>query len=86
MGYGVPFVTRINSITGGERMNIIDKKNGILYETKSDLTSIIEDSYKNPAFYIKMGKMAKEYYLSNATPNHMAQGFFNAINYAINKH
>ena len=29
-----------------------------------------------------MGRNAKEYYMSNATPKHMVNGFIEAINYS----
>lgn len=83
MGYGVPYVTRENAITGGERLNIIDKENGLLYNTQEELISIIEDAHKNPENYITMGIKAQKYYLSNSTPKHMAQGFIDAIKYVL---
>lgn len=83
MGYGVPYVTRENAITGGERLNIIDKENGLLYKTKEELVSIIEDVYKNPGIYITMGKNAQKYYMTNTTTKHMAQGVIDAINFAL---
>ena len=83
MGHGVPFVTRTDAITGGERMNIIDKKNGQFYNNQKELTSIIEETCINPGKYIEMGKKAQEYYRSNATIKHMAQGFIDAIQYTL---
>jgi glycosyltransferase involved in cell wall biosynthesis len=83
MGYGVPYVTRANAITGGERFNIIDKKNGLFYKTRRELVNIIEDAYKNPESYIIMGMNAQRYYTSNATTKHMAQGFIDAIKYVL---
>lgn len=83
MGYGVPYVTRINAITGGERLNIIDKENGLLYNTQEELVSIIEDAYKNPETYLTMGNNAQKYYMSNTTIKHMAQGFIDAISYVL---
>lgn len=83
MGYGVPFVTRQNAITGGERLNIIDRYNGILYNSLDDLVNIISDAYINKNEYIKMGENAKEYYNSCATPYHMADGFIDAINFSL---
>lgn len=84
MGNGVPFVTRSNAITGGERLNIIDGENGLLYKTTEELVSIIIDAYNNPDKFLLMGVNAKNYYLTTATPKHMAQGFIEAINYVLN--
>lgn len=83
MGYGVPYVTRTDATTGGERLNIIDQENGLLYKTQDELVSIIEDAFKNPYKYLIMGKKAQEYYLTKATPQHMAQGVLDAINYVL---
>mgnify|MGYP006118466939 FL=1 len=82
MGYGVPFVTRENSITGGERLNIANNVNGVLYNSPEELVDIISNSFLNKQEYIEMGRNAKEYYMSNATPKHMVNGFIEAINYS----
>ena len=34
--------------------------------------------------YIEMGRMAQKYYNENRTPMHMAEGLWNAIQYALN--
>lgn len=86
MGYGVPYVTRTDAITGGERLNIINQENGLLYKTQGELVSIIEDAFMEPSKYLIMGRNAKEYYLSKATPQHMAQGVLDAIKYVLDKH
>jgi glycosyltransferase involved in cell wall biosynthesis len=83
MGYGVPFVSRVDSITGGERLNIINKENGLLYNTKEELVSIIVDAYKEPEIFATMGINARKYYMSNATPEHMARGVLDAIDFVI---
>lgn len=84
MGYGVPFVTRKDAITGGEIYHITPGVNGIMYEKDEELTSIIEDACKNPQKYIEMGITAKNYYDNHATIRHMAQGAMNAFDYALN--
>lgn len=43
MGYGVPFVTRKDSITGGEIYHITPGVNGIMYVKDEELTSVISD-------------------------------------------
>ena len=83
MGYGVPYVTKKDAITGGERFNIIDMENGLLYNTHEELVYIIQDAYKNPQKYITMGINARKYYNSNATIKHMAHGFIDAIHYVL---
>lgn len=83
MGYGVPFVTRKNAITGGEIYHITPGVNGIMYDNDEDLASIIEDACKNPDKYIQMGLAAKEYYDNHATIKHMAKGAMDAYNCAL---
>ena len=85
MGYGVPFVTYEKSITGGERYHISHGVNGLLYEKDADLVDIIVDVSTNSDKYIEMGAQAKSYYENNATPQHMAQGAIDAINYVLNR-
>lgn len=86
MGYGVPYVTHSNAITGGERVNIINNENGVLYNTKEELVSILIDAFKNQQKYLDMGIKAQKYYFDYCTPEMMAKGALNAINYALNKH
>ena len=83
MGYGVPFVTRKDAITGGEIYHITPGVNGIMYDMDEELTSIIEDTCKNPQKYIEMGIAAKDYYDNHATIKHMAQGAMDAFEYAL---
>ena len=84
MGYGVPFVTRKDAITGGEIYHITPGETGIMYEKDEELTDIIEDACKNPDKYIRMGIAAKDYYDNNATIKHMAQGAMRAFECAMN--
>ncbi len=80
-GYGVPFVTHKDAITGGERLNIINDENGILLESFEEISKIICDCAKNTDHYIEMGKNAKKFYDECRTVEHMVAGFKNAIAY-----
>lgn len=82
-GYGVPFITMHDSITGGERLNITDGINGILMKELSDLKSIIIDISENRMKYIQMGQNARKYYEENSKPIDMANGLLKAINYVM---
>ena len=83
MGYGVPYVTRSNAITGGERFNIDNRKNGLLYNSPSELTSIIEDAFRNPENYLSMGRKARQYYVEHAGIERMVQGFLDAAEFVL---
>ena len=80
-GYGVPFITSKNAITGGERLNIKDGDNGILMDDSSQLSLYILDITSNPNKYIKMGENAKNYYEQYRKPQDMANGLIKAIQY-----
>lgn len=82
MGYGVPFVTTRNAITGGELLNIHNGTDGVVLENEKQLTATIKDISANPEKYIAMGERAKIYYDENRTPKHMADGLWDAIQYA----
>lgn len=85
LGYGVPFVTHPDSITGGERFDIIDKVNGFYYETVEELANILVETADNPTMIGRMSKNAREYYQKNSTPEIMAQGALDAIAYVMNR-
>lgn len=85
MGYGVTFITRKDSITGGEIYHITNNVNGVLYSYDEDLAEIMYDAVSNPTKYIEMGKEARSYYENYATPEIMAQGAINAINFVMSK-
>ena len=82
-GYGVPFVTRSNAITGGEKTNIKNGENGILYDTIEDLAEIIKATSLKPETFQKMSENARNYYVNIAPPEKMARGVLDAIHYAM---
>lgn len=83
MGYGVPFVTSSNSFTGGERLDIVHGKNGLLFENNQELFEILVDASRNKEKYIEMGKNAKCFYDENRTIQIMANGVIEAVQYAL---
>ncbi|OIQ23504.1 glycosyltransferase family 4 protein [Lacinutrix sp. MedPE-SW] len=83
--YGAPFITSSNAITGGERLNIKNNYNGLLFENDNELKEILIDIHNNPEKYIELGKNAKEFYLKYRTPENMANSFIDAVKYVIQK-
>ena len=83
LGYGVPFVTRYNSITGGELLNIKDGYNGILYKEYNELVDIILQTNISPKKFEEMGDNAYSFYKENATPENMANGVIAALDYVL---
>jgi glycosyltransferase involved in cell wall biosynthesis len=79
MGYGVPYISKKNAITGGEIFNIENGVSGILYEEDSELTDIIIDIAKDKKKYLQMGQNAKLHYDNYRKPQDMANGLIEAI-------
>lgn len=84
MGYGVPFVSTRNAVTGGELQNVHNGIDGVVMDSETDLVGVIRDISTNPDKYIAMGERAKEFYDNNRTPVHMAQGLYDAVMFAYN--
>ena len=85
MGYGVPFVTHKDSITGGEIFNIKNRENGILLDSFDEIENILTDCTVNPGVYLDMGVEAKKHYDTYRTVDHMVSGFVDAVEYVMNK-
>ena len=83
LGYGCPFVTRPDAITGGERNNIIDGYNGVYYNTVEELAEILISSVEQEDLYAKMANNAREYYWNECSPQKMAKGVLDAIKYVL---
>jgi len=84
MGYGTPYITKKDAITGGEIFNIKNNKNGVLYSNSNDLADILKDIEQDSIKYIKMGENAREYYKLYRQPKQMIQAFIDACNYVLN--
>lgn len=85
MGYGTPFITRDNAITGGEIFNITDNVTGRLLTDDTQFVDVISDIAIHPAKYEQMGKNARKHYEQNRTPQIMANGVIEAIRYVVGK-
>lgn len=79
-GFGVPYITKRNAISGGEIFNIKDGINGLFCEDSMEslelkMTKLCLDiDYSN-----SLGKNAYEYYSKYCTIENMCQGFVDAI-------
>ncbi len=79
-GFGVPFLTKINAVSGGEKYNIIHGENGLFCQDnmkslQSSLTKLCNDI----EYCKKLGKNAYNYYTDYCTIENMAQGFIDSI-------
>ena len=86
-GYGVPFITDANAITGGEAYNIKDGETGYRIEgmDAEKLKDAILDITAQPEKYKEMGKKAYDYYWTCRKPEDMAQGVIDAVEYVMSK-
>lgn len=83
MGYGVPYISSKDAITGGELLNVHNGVDGVIMDNENQLTEIILDIANHREKYIEMGRKAQLFYNENRTPQHMADGLWNAVKYAI---
>lgn len=77
-GFGVPFVTYKDAITGGERLNIINGYNGVLLKDKEDLKNFFMNLIVSDL--VLMGKNATKYYEDKLNIKFMRKAFMEAIN------
>jgi glycosyltransferase involved in cell wall biosynthesis len=85
MAFGVPFVTKENAISGGEKYNIIHRENGIF--CKDSVESLEEVMLElvcdnNFTYARELGKNAFSYYKDKASIENMVSGFMKAKDYS----
>lgn len=61
MGYGVPFVTVKDAITGGESFNIHSNVDGVVMNSVEELSTVVADIFNNKRKYIDYGKMQSHF-------------------------
>jgi len=83
MGYGVPFITTKDAISGGEIFNIHNYIDGVILDQTDDFDQVIIDIVENKCKYIEMGEKAQEFYNNYRKPEHMAQGLWSALTYSL---
>lgn len=80
MGYGVPFLTKINAISGGEKSNIKAGVNSIFCnDSQGSLEFYLVNLCNNIERSRELGSCAYDYYEKYCTIQNMAQGFIDAI-------
>lgn len=80
LGYGVPFLTKVNAISGGEKSNIKDGLNSVFCDDDPlSLEFQIARLCNNIDEARRLGKNAYEYYEKYCTIQNMTQGFIDAI-------
>ena len=83
MAFGVPFVTKENAISGGEKNNIQDGVNGIFCDDNPmDLERVLRKLIQSPEYAQCLGQAAYNYYSDKATVENMVTNFEEAIAYA----
>jgi glycosyltransferase involved in cell wall biosynthesis len=82
IGYGTPFVTRRDAVTGGELFNIIHRFNGLLYDRTEELVNILIDATVFPGNYEAMGSNGRDYYLENCSIDMFVSSFLGAFEVA----
>ena len=80
MALGVPFITKINAVSGGEKFNIINGFNGILCEDNiNSLAEVMCQIANNLDYARNIGNNAFNYYTNHANIDVMVSGFQSAI-------
>ena len=80
LGYGVPFITKSNAISGGEKSNIVHGENGYFCDdSQESLSGYLLNICNNLTLSRQLGKNAYDFYTKNCTIDNMASTFKNAI-------
>lgn len=80
LGFGVPFITKKNAISGGEKFNIKHGFNGLLCDDKIEaLENSIKSVCNDITYARELGKNAYNYYNKYCTIENMVHGFVDAI-------
>lgn len=80
LGFGVPYITKVNAISGGEISNITHEKTG--YFCQDNIESLKEYILKlalNVGLARELGENSYEYYTKYCTVDNMADGFDTAL-------
>lgn len=82
MAFGVPFVTKRNAVSGGEKYNIEDGVNGVFCSDDiNSLVSVMRSLIKDPSYARRLGYSAFAHYSEKASIAGMVNGFRSALVY-----
>lgn len=80
LGYGVPFLTKYNAISGGEKSNIKHNANSMFCDdNQRSLEESLIKLCNDIDYSKKLGEAAFKYYSEYCTIENMTQGFLDAI-------
>lgn len=84
IGHGVPFITSKNAITAGEIFNVINNKNGYLYDGSiKELKKIIIRLSQDEKLVNKLSINAQNYYYKHASFKNMVMNLDKSIKYGL---
>jgi len=85
MAFGIPFVTHQFAITGGEKFNIVNEQNGLLYSPGSqNLADILIKLVNQPQWAKNLGNNAFLHFNQHCTIDIMVGGHLKAIEFVMN--
>lgn len=80
MGFGVPFMTTRECVSGGENLNIVQGVNGVICDLRPDaIGSELVRLCNDISFARTLGKNAYSHYIQYCTIQNYARGFYDAI-------
>ncbi len=80
IGFGTPFITRKNAISGGEIHNIVHGKNGYLVESQEEVTREMTKLVLDSSHQSEMKKFCFSYYKDNCSIESMGKTFRDILN------
>ena len=79
LSMGVPFITNFDSITGGERLNIINDYNGYLVKSDEELIEKLCFLSNDRDHALKLGENAYYYFINECSVDKMVAGFISVL-------
>ncbi len=80
IGFGTPFITKKNAITGGEINNIVHGKNGFLVNDEKEVVNVMIRLIDDIEHQLEMEKFCFSYYKENCSIESMGKSFRDILN------